>query len=86
MAGPKITVMTTNNPFSEQVASIKTLIPVGSPLYQAVIKLKVGQQVRFSGVFLPSRDDCLEEASLTRDGAMHDPDFLFRFDSVQPSE
>ncbi len=61
----------------------RTLIPSGSALFQRVAGMRVGQRVRVSGSFLPSRDDCLKETSVTVDGAMRAPHFLFRFSQVE---
>jgi hypothetical protein len=52
--------------------------------------MKTGQLVKFSGTFLPSSDnDCLNESSLTLDGKLESPEFIFRFlhlSSYDPSE
>lgn len=83
---PTVTLKTTNNSFSEGVGGTPTLIPARSPLFAAVVKLSVDQKVRFSGNFYPSVGDCLEEKSVTTEGSMTEPDFLFRFMSVVPIE
>jgi hypothetical protein len=43
-----------------------------------------GVKIQFSGQFLASDKDFFEEASLTIDGSMKDPEFLFRFNVVSP--
>ena len=53
-------------------------------LFAAVVKLLVDQKVRFSGSFWPSPSDRLRETSLTTEGSMSEPDFLFRFTAVAP--
>ena len=52
-------------------------------------KLKVGERIYFTGFFLiPNRDydnrdiDFIKETSLTEEGAINEPDFLFHFKSV----
>jgi hypothetical protein len=81
---PAITLQTTNNSFSEAATNTPTLIPARSPLLAAVSKLAVGQKVRFSGNLYPSVQDCMEESSITTEGSMTDPEFLFRFTEVAP--
>ena len=82
----RVTLSTTNNGFSESLSDLKTLIPVGSAVQTQAMALHTGQHVRFSGNFAHSHDDCLEEASLTVDGSMSNPEFLFRFSDVQPAD
>jgi hypothetical protein len=64
----------------------RTLIPIGSPLHKQALALSTGQRVRFSGMFFPSKIDCMTETSLTVSGAMTEPAFLFRFSEIQPAE
>ena len=78
-------VGTTNNGLSDSLSNLKTLIPVGSAAHTEAMALRKGQQVRFSGTFARSRDDCLEETSLTVSGAMNSPEFLFQFSDVRPA-
>ena len=77
----RTTVGTWNNGLSD--ASARTLIPNGSALYLAVVQMRVGQTVVFDGAFLPNRDDCIMEKSLTVTGAMTSPEFAVRFSSVR---
>lgn len=79
----RATLGTWNNSLSD--SSARTLIPNGSALYNAVVQMRVGQHVVFDGTFLPSRDDCINEKSLTVHGAMTSPDFAFRFAAVRPA-
>jgi hypothetical protein len=81
----EVTVGTTNNSLSDGLASIPTLIPIGSDVQAAAMQLKKGQLVQFSGRFGSHRDDCLEETSLTVWGAMTDPEFLFQFSTIGPA-
>lgn len=47
--------------------------------------MKPGDLVDFSGTFLRGSDgDCLEESSLTLEGKVESPDFIFRFASISP--
>jgi Flp pilus assembly protein TadD len=62
--------------------SANTLIQPRTELFQTASLLKEGQQVAFSGTFIPDRDDCIKEASLTLRGKLDDPEFIFRFSSV----
>lgn len=63
-----------------------TLVPIGTPLYDTLFKLRKGDKVRFSGVFFPAATDCLEETSLSEGGMMSDPEFEFRFTAVAPAD
>lgn len=81
--GPHITLATTNNRFSEDMSTMKTLIAPDSRVMQIASTLKPKQSVVFSGSFAPSDSDCFEETSLTQSGSMHDPEFLFQFSAVE---
>ena len=75
-------VETTNNSLSEALSGNSTLIEPGSALFEKLSRMKVGDEVRFSGQFFPSKLDCVEETSLTLSGSMTDPEFLMRFTAV----
>jgi hypothetical protein len=60
-----------------------TLIATRSPLFGALSAMKSGDTVIFSGSFVYDPIDCAREQSLTLEGSMTDPEFLFRFDSVR---
>ncbi len=77
-----LTVGTTNNALSDSIG-MSTLIDPNSLVFQNASKLHKGQIVRFSGSFEQSRDDCFNEESLTQEGSMDDPDFLFQFSEVE---
>jgi hypothetical protein len=83
---PHVTVGTTNNGLSESITEFKTLMAPASSVYQLAVSLKLGQQVRFSGTLFPSKVDCMLEKSITMDGSIHDPEFLFRFSDVRAAE
>jgi hypothetical protein len=79
--GPHITITTVNNDFSDSFDH--TLIDPSSNVFREVVPLSVGQQILFSGSFLPSDTDCVREISLRQEGSMTDPEFLFHFTDVK---
>lgn len=79
---PDIEIKTWNNALSD--ISSNTLIEKGTPVFASLFDLSDGQQVKFSGSFLPSESDFIEETSMTINGSMRNPEFLFRFKSVTP--
>ena len=79
---PKIILSTWNNALSDIASS--TLIEKDSSVYQALLNFKNGTKVKFSGKFFTSETDFFEEKSLTIDGSMESPEYLFRFESVEP--
>lgn len=76
-----IRVETWNNDLSD--ASDRTLIDPTSPLFAALSQMKQRDEVVFSGTFFPSGTDCVEEHSISLEGSMTDPEFMFRFQSVR---
>jgi len=78
---PDIEIKTWNNALSD--INSYTLIEKGSDLYNRLLELSVGQRVKFSGSFFPSGEDFFEETSMTIDGSMKNPEFLFKFRSVE---
>jgi hypothetical protein len=77
---PDIRVKTWNNDFSDSASH--TLIDPSSSLFGIVSQMRKGDQVVFSGAFFPSDVDCVTETSMSLQGSMTDPEFLFRFLSV----
>ncbi|MGH9572637.1 MAG: hypothetical protein ACRD40_03785 [Candidatus Acidiferrales bacterium] len=75
-----IEVETMNNGLSD--IGDNTLIPQGSPLYNQISGLSVGDEVTFGGRFGSGEMDYIEEASLTEEGSMTEPDFVFTFANV----
>ena len=78
-------VKTWNNAISDSFDN--TLITPNSPLYNTLLSMKEGQEVKFSGHFLTNaykNEDCYEESSLSTAGAMLSPEFLFQFDEIVP--
>jgi hypothetical protein len=62
----------------------QTLIPAGSTLYEQIARLSVGEKVIFSGTFAGGKD-FVEETSLTEEGSMNAPEFLFSFSGIRPA-
>lgn len=61
-----------------------TLIDADSRLFRTVSAMKEGSRVKISGTLVSSDFDCAKVASTTRDQAMMEPEFIFRFSSVSP--
>lgn len=72
---------TWGNSFSDY--SDDTLIDKDSPIYSALAELEVGDTVVFSGTFFDDDDTCLSEQSVTLNGQMSSPTFVFRFTELQ---
>ena len=79
---PRIEIQTWNNALSD--IGSNTLIEKGSSLYSSLLQLTKGQMVEFSGVFFESDTDYLKETSMTIDGSMRSPEFLFNFRTIKP--
>jgi hypothetical protein len=77
-----IRLETWNNDFSD--TSDHTLIDPSSQLFATASQMKQGDRVLFSGTFFPSEVDCVEEHSMSLEGSMTDPEFIFRFTTVHP--
>lgn len=82
--GNDITLETWNNALSD-IAS-NTLINTKSNLFQIVSTMQEGDHIVFSGSFLRSNIDCVEEQSLTLNGSLSSPSFTFKFLSAMPLE
>jgi len=83
---PDITIKTFNNSFSDSYDGANTLIKPGSPIFNTAAAMKEGDQVSFSGIFLPNKESsyCLQEISMTLQGGLESPDFVFRFTDLWP--
>jgi hypothetical protein len=81
---PNVEVRTTNNALSNVLN--KTLIDPGSSLFRTVSQLRESQKIRFSGTFIESDTDCIEETSITLEGSITEPEFVIRFESVAAIE
>ena len=82
--GPEVYVTTWNNSLSD--IGDNTLIPAGSPVFQAFGAMKTDDPVKFSGTFLYSGVDCVKETSLTQEGSMTAPEFLLRFSDASRTQ
>jgi hypothetical protein len=79
--GPYVQVSTWNNMIAD--VRDRTLIDPESSMFKTLAGMKVGDTVRFSGRFSPSRTDCVAEQSFTLQGSMTDPAFTMRFTHIQ---
>lgn len=79
--GPKITIRTTNNEFSDSINH--TLLSPSSNVFRQAVSLSKDQRIVFSGSFLSGDTDCVQETSLTQEGSMTDPEFQFLFTDVR---
>ncbi|WP_172730203.1 hypothetical protein [Neorhizobium tomejilense] len=77
---PDLDILTWNNALSDVLHS--TLIEKGTPLYAALMNMSVGDKVKVSGNFVRADADGIFENSITIDGAMTAPEFLFRFNNI----
>lgn len=78
---PDVLVKTWNNELSDFESH--TLIDPGSPVFVAASAMKTGELVDFSGTFFRAPEgDCLSEGSLSLDGKLQSPEFIFRFSKV----
>ena len=60
-----------------------TLIEPVSKLFKKLSNMGVGDSVIFSGYFVSASTHCLKETSLTLDGGLPEPEFLFKFSDVK---
>jgi len=77
MIGNDVHVKTWNNSLSD--IGDQTLIEPTSALFRKAVSLHVGQVIAFSGSFIPNQTDCVRESSMTLDGSMTRPEYIFRF-------
>ncbi len=75
-----ISLATMNNSFSD--SNYNTLIDKSSNMYLTLSDLSVGDVIEFSGSFFPSKQDHFHETSLTIQGSMKQPEFLFKFHTI----
>lgn len=80
--GDHVSLVTWNNRVSD--FEDNTLIPRGSDVYRAVMGLQRGDRIFMSGELIPGEADTFKETSLTMDGSMQDPEYLFRFHAISP--
>jgi hypothetical protein len=82
---PDVYIKTWNNAVSDVLHN--TLIEPNALLFNQASQLKEGQKVKFSGSFFRETEDsvaCLSESSLTLNGKISEPEFIFRFSDVGP--
>lgn len=60
----------------------KASIPRNTKLYDTVSNMSEGDAVVFSGEFIPDDDACADEASITLEGGLSKPNFIFRFNDI----
>jgi hypothetical protein len=73
----------------------KVIIPRGTNLYKLLFQVKLNQKITFSGTLFPRgtfpggypefHAVAFHEDSFTQSGSMNKPEFLFRFDKINPS-
>lgn len=78
--GRHITYRTWNNTLSD--ISDNTMIALNSKVYKQLERLKEGDQVVFSGSFIPDKKKGFKEISLTESGFVTRPEFLILFQSI----
>jgi hypothetical protein len=57
-----------------------------SPVFQALVAMKEGDAVRFSGTFIRDEADCVREGSMSLSGSMTEPEFIMRFSAAAPAK
>lgn len=77
--GCNCTVATTNNSVSESLDDNKTLIKMGSPLFQKLLNMHEGDRVIVAG-------ELFKETSLTEQGSVDEPEWEVAFSDVVPSK
>lgn len=84
LIAPNVSVGTWNNALSD--IGDQTLIQKNSPVYRKLAEMQIGETVTFSGSFLMSQEDHFKEVSITQDGSMEDPTYLFRFEDINRTQ
>jgi hypothetical protein len=79
--GNDVYVHTWNNDVSD--VADHSLIDPASSLFTKASALSEGQEVLFSGSFRPETTDCVKESSLTMNGSLTEPEFIFRFLDIE---
>ena len=78
-----IIIKTWNNSLSDM--GDHTLIEPGSAVFNTASNFSEGQIIKFSGTFLRGiENECVRESSLSLQGTLDEPEFIFRFSSVSP--
>ena len=79
--GDGVTLETWNNELSDFMDD--TLIQRNSELYDTILNLESGQQVIFSGSFIPGDGACLDTKNFSEFFAIESPEFLFKFTGIR---
>lgn len=74
-------VGTWNNVVSD--AGDNTIISKNSDVFNDIYELSIGDKVLFSGSFVSDKYQCARETSLTKEGGLLSPEFLFKFSSIK---
>ena len=77
-----IFVETWNNALSD--IGSNTLIKPGTKLFESAASFKKGDRVKFSGSFIKDDKHCINEQSLGLQGKIEEPEFTFKFSSLEP--
>lgn len=77
---PSVSIMTWNNAFSDIFD--ETMIEKGTPAYNVLLNMSVGERVLISGRFLISDEDFIKDSNITINSSMTEPSFLFRFQRI----
>jgi hypothetical protein len=75
-----VEIGTWNNALSDFLD--KTLIEPDTALFATLTSLAQGDEVYITGYFFKSDVDCVKESSLTLNGSMTEPYFIFRFTEI----
>lgn len=82
---PNVYLKTWNNALSDLGSN--TLINPDTELFKRASAMTIGQKVRFSGTFVSILSKaCLHEASLSLNGSLLVPEFIFKFSDISPSQ
>ena len=77
-----IFVKTWNNALSD--IGSDTLLEPGSELFNKAAMLTKGAKVQFSGYFFSDDSTCIQESSLSLNGKLEEPEFIFKFEKIEP--
>lgn len=87
--GNNVYVKTNNNMVSDGLQIVldpqlgPSMIKENSDLYKTLAGMKSSDTVIFSGSFYPDEKDFIQEISVTTSGSMDEPEFIFKFSSLQ---
>jgi TM2 domain-containing membrane protein YozV len=84
LPGGPVSIVTQNNELSD--IEDKTLIPIGSDLFNRIADLKTGTMVKISGRFISEEQDYIQEMSITEEGSVTEPEFVAQFNQVEKAQ